>query len=427
MQTNTVTAKHAERELLLGDGWPSWKKWVGFASILIIQFFYCYNFMVGTFVKPTMLADAAGGGFSFTLQQTETIFSVMSFGTIPGTILFSLLAAKKGKKFSLLVVAFLISVTSFLPMIQPDNYTLWLAGRMAAGVTLGGVFGNAYPLVAEMFPQKYRGKLASIQCSLFSLAMMFGGMVYGLLGDGNWDLLMYTAIIPPVIGAVLGIFYIPSDAQKTKEINANSKNKSEKISYLNMYSGKYLWIGLGAIVLSGMNFIAYSSFSNNSTAYLRELGLSAITAGSIYSVMGFGQLIGYNAWGILSDKFGRKFPVLGMALSGICVILYSVTDVNNIMILQIISFTFGFATGYSGMWGAYYTELFPLKYSALSSGTSFNGGRIISMFALPMIAGMGNASNMGPIFTASCIAFGIGVVVWFFLPETLSRKKSVQP
>lgn len=41
----------------------------------------------------------------------------------------------------------------------------------------------------------------------------------------------------------------------------------------------------------------------------------------------------------------------------------------------------GFAVGFSGAWGAYYTELFPSKYRALSSGMSFNGGRIISTFA----------------------------------------------
>ena len=58
----------------------------------------------------------------------------------------------------------------------------------------------AMPLVTELFPQKYRGKLAAVLTSLFSLAMIFGGQLYSFMGDSNWQVLMYTAIIPPAVG-----------------------------------------------------------------------------------------------------------------------------------------------------------------------------------------------------------------------------------
>ncbi len=38
-----------------------------------------------------------------------------------------------------------------------------------------GVFGTAMPLVADMFPSKYRGKLAAVLTALFSLAMILVG------------------------------------------------------------------------------------------------------------------------------------------------------------------------------------------------------------------------------------------------------------
>lgn len=101
--------------------------------------------------------------------------------------------------------------------------------------------------------------------------------------------------------------FVPNDYQNTRQLNEVSKQQNEKISYLNMYKGKYLWIGLGVILLSGANFTAYSAFSNNATTYLRNsLGLSAAVAGGIYSLQGIGQLIGYNIWGFISDRFGRK-------------------------------------------------------------------------------------------------------------------------
>lgn len=154
------------------------------------------------------------------------------------------------------------------------------------------------------------------------------------------------------------------------------------------------------------------------------LGLSAAVAGGIYSLQGIGQLIGYNIWGFISDRFGRKKPLIGMALSAVFVFLFMRLGAGNITQLKLVSVFLGFAVGFSGAWGAYYTELFPQKFSALSSGISFNGGRIISTFAIPAIAGLGSAAaGMQGIFMVSMAVFVAGAVIWMFLPETYQKKE----
>ncbi len=412
-------------DIRLGADISNTRRWLAFLSIAVIYFFYCYNFMIGTFVTPTMIGDPAAGGFGFTLQNTAEIFAVMSFGTIPGTILFGIIASKMGKKRTLILVSTLIALTTFVPLLNPTSVGLWRAARFCSGVTLGGVFGSAMPLVADMFPTKYRGKLAAVLTSLFSLAMIFGGQVYAFLGDANWVTLVYTAIIPSLIGAVMAFIFVPDDYQMT--VNAVSESgEKEKISYFSMYQGKYLWIGIGVILLSGANFTAYSSFSNYATAYLRDgLGITAAVAGSIYSLQGIGQLLGYISWGAISDKFGRKIPAIGMLLSAGFIFLYTMQGPENITTLQILSVAIGFAFGYSGPWGAYYSELFPEKFRSISAGISFNGGRIVSTFALPAAAGLvTETSGMMPIFTVAMGVFVAGTVLWMFLPETVNRKKA---
>lgn len=411
-------------EIVLGKDYSPAKRWIAFLAIAIIYFFYCYNFMIGTFIKPTMIAPVSEGGFGFTLQQSEEIFAVMSFGTIPGTFLFGCIAARVGKKTTLIVVALLIALSTFLPMLAPTNVLLWKCARFICGVVLGAVFGTAMPLVADMFPKKYRGKLAATLTALYSIAMIFGGQMYSLLGDANWQGLMYTAIIPPVVGAVLALLFVPNDSAMAKEQYQQGKQSGERINYLSMYKGKYLWIGLGAILLSGANFTAYSAFSNNATTYLvTGLGMSAVTAGAIYSLQGTGQLVGYLVWGFLSDRLGRKFPAIGMALSAVAVFVYTRLGGNDTVAFYAVSILIGFMVGYSGPWGAYYTELFPDKFRSLSAGMSFNGGRIISTFAIPAIAGTaGGAMGMMPIFYIAIAVFGAGTLVWFALPETLKRK-----
>ena len=410
-------------EVILGKNDSMTKKMLAFISIALIYFFYCYNFMVGTFIKPTMIAEVSTGGFGFTLQQSEEIFAVMSFGTIPGTFLFGMISTKIGKKKTLISIAILIAITTFMPMLSPTNVMLWKAARFCTGIVLGGVFGCAMPLIADMFPGKYRGKLAATLTALYSLAMIFGGKVYGALGDANWKILMYTAIIPPIIGAILAMIFVPDDSEYTKEMLIKGKESGEKINYLSMYKGKYLWIGIGTIVLSGANFTAYSAFSNNATTYLvTSVGMTAAIAGSIFSLQGFGQLLGYFVWGAVADKFGRKVPFMGMAASAVFVFIYTKLGGDSVIAFYAISVLIGFAVGYSGAWGAYYTELFPSKYRALSSGMSFNGGRIISTFAVPAIAGAASGSmGMMIIFYIAMAVFVAGSVVWLLLPETLNK------
>lgn len=420
MENKTKTVDKAENDIVLGKDLSLCRRILAFLSIALIYFFYCYNFMINTFTKVAMTDE-----FHFTLTQTEQIFAYMTIGTIIGTFLFGKMSSKIGKKRTLIVIAVMISVTTAIPFLNPTSFLLWTVARTITGIALGGTFGTAMPLVADMFPSKYRGKLAAIVTSLFSLAMMFGGWIYGVLGESNWQGLMYTAIIPPLVGAVLAVFLIPDDYQMTKELNAQSAEEGEKIGYLSMYKGKYLWIGLGVIVLSACNFTGYAAFANNSTAYLQNtLGMTAVTAGSIYAMQGIGQTFGYLFWGSIADKFGRKVPLIGIALSGIFVFIFTKLGASQVVAFELLSVLIGFSIGFSGGWGAYYTELFPQKYRSLSAGISFNGGYVISSIAVPVVTASISVDNLKPLFLMAAGVFIFGAVVWAFLPETLEKKKA---
>lgn len=414
-----VLTNEAEEQAVLGKDFTMGRRIIAFMAILVIYFFYCYNFMVGTFVRPTLVNQ-----FGFTLQQASSIFAVMSLGTIPGTIVFGMCSTRFGKKRTLMGIALLFSSMTFIPLINPENYNLWRGARFITGFSLGGVFGTAIPLITELFPQKYRGKLAAICTSTFSVAMIFAGQLYGALGDANWKILVWTAIIPPILGTILVFFLVPDDAEHMKNMRAQAAKENIKINYLEMYKGKYLFIGIGVILLSGANFVSYASYSNNATTYLTTvLGFSAATAGSIYSLQGMGQLIGYNFWGFISDKFGRKVPLIGMASVSVMIFFFSRLGSGDVKLFFPLSFLLGISFGFSGAWGAYYTELFPAKFNSLSAGISFNGGRIISTFALPMVAGVSaTAWGMKGVFTIVMIVALVGAGIWMFLPETLVKK-----
>ena len=412
-----MNTKVDQETTVLGPDFSMGRRIAAFLSILLVYFFYCYNWMVDIFVRPTLLSE-----YGFSLTQAESIYSMLSYGTVPGTIICGMLATRFGKKRTLMGIALLFSSMTFLPLINPASQLLWMAGRLATGLALGGVFGTAIPLVADLFPQKYRGKLAAICTSTFSVAIMFSGQLYGLLGDANWKLLVMTAVIPPVLGVILMYFLVPDDASHMKKLREEAAKENKKISYIEMYKGKYFFIGLGVILLSGTNFIAYALYTNNATTYLTTvLGMTAATAGGIYSVQGIGQLIGYNFWGYISDKFGRRVPLVGMALTGACIFVFNQLNASSVTLFYVLSFMTGLMFGFSGAWGAYYAELFPEKFRTLSSGISFNGGKILLATLAPLLTALA-AGSMNTIFFISMTVVVLGAVLWFFLPETLVKK-----
>jgi len=116
-----------------------------------------------------------------------------------------------------------------------------------------------------------------------------------------------------------------------------------------------------------------------------------------------------------------------MFFSAIFVFIFTKLGSEHITAFKMVSFILGLFVGYSGHWGAYYTELFPQKFSALAPGISYNGGRIILTFVLPAIAALADTSvGINGIFNVSSIVFIAGAIFWAFLPETLSAKAFIK-
>ena len=116
--------------------------------------------------------------------------------------------------------------------------------------------------------------------------------------------------------------------------------------------------------------------------------------------------------------------MIGMAIAGVSVFIFTRLTADNILAFKLLSVLIGFCIGFSGAWGAYYTELFPRKFSALSAGMSFNGGYLISSIVLPVVASFTTAKYLLPLFILSAVVFIFGAIIWSFVPETLNKNNN---
>lgn len=410
-------------DVLLGKELSFGRRILAYVSILVIYFFYCYNFYILSLLGPLMKT------WGITTENFALLFSVMSFGTLGGTIIAGIFASNTSKKKTLLGLALAFTVATFFHIFTYESFTAWLILRLIAGVALGGIFGTAVGLIVDLFPQIYRGRLTSFASSLFAVAGILAGEIASAFLDINWTILIWVAVIPTLLGVGMVCLFVPDDGHLNKSkkgSNSGDKTIITKPTYRELLKS-HTWIVVGAVVLSGMNFSGYSGFSQFLPIYLQEgLGMEASNWGRMVSIQNLGHFIGFNFWGIIADNFGRKKNILGMLLCTLIIPIYMALKIDvGMSIFFVCSALFGLGLGYSGVWGAYYSELFPEKFRTISSGFCFNMGRIISMISVYVIGILSTQLGFKLALTIPAIFFLIGVIVWFLLPETFKKKSKI--
>ncbi len=454
------------------------KRIIAFLSIAVIYFFYCYNFSITAIYKP-LLIDSYG----FSASDLSDAFALMSFGTLFGTIIAGFLASKINKKIALIIMALGFTIPTLLHIVTFDSYISWVVLRFIAGTSLGGIFGTAVAIICDMFPAQHRGKLTSLASSLFALAFSFGFFISSKFEASNQYMVLIIGSVMPLIGVILTFLFVPNTDKLLKQANMqDEQQQTKKPSYLQFVKSAPL-IVLLAVFLSGMNFTGYSGFTNNSSLFISsqvvddanslvkrdilsenngvytyegkkititetvdnksvdttyntgdEVTNSDIEkiaksdarsrASAAMSFVGNGHFVGFLVFGFIGDFFGRKKNIIGMLISAIAGATILLVSYNgSMMIYTILGIIMGFGFGYSGVWGAYYSELFDPKFRGMAAGFCFNMGRIISMFSVPFIGRMVDSLGVSKALWIPLSAFILGAIVWSMLPETLKPKK----
>ncbi len=209
---------NAPSQPVIGIGWTFSRRILAFISIMMVYFFYDLNWMIDGNIRHSLINTY---GFSFT--QVSMIFSALELGTIPGTLIFGVIAAKTSKKRTLMLIALMMSIFTLLPLISPSSLQVWLASRFIAGLALGGCFGTSIALVVDLFPSKSRAIFASILYSSFAIGIQVSGYMYSIMGSSGWKLLLTICAVGPIIGMIAVALFVPDDFQHMNQLKKMQK------------------------------------------------------------------------------------------------------------------------------------------------------------------------------------------------------------
>ena len=108
--------------------------------------------------------------------QFGPVFGAGLFGILVGSLLFSMLADKIGRRVVLITATLCFSVLTFLTS-QAASVNQMLVIRFLAGSVLGAIMPNAVALVGEYSPRRLRVTVMMIVGNGFTAGAAFGGFI----------------------------------------------------------------------------------------------------------------------------------------------------------------------------------------------------------------------------------------------------------
>jgi MFS family permease len=264
------------------------------------------------------------------------------------------LAQRYNKKSLMLVGLILVSSSSIMAGLA-QNYWILLFARIIEG------FGSAiYVTIATIYialvasPER-RGFLMSIYSGLLLLGAIFGPSFGGFIADSYGITAPFFAYAIISASGIIPTLILP-------HVNNSNDEKHIKIQELyhqawySLKDPKFIPV-LPSIfslffIRTGVRNTLVPLFSGN------DLGLNEFDIGILLTIAGIATAITMVPIGLISDKIGRRTPLLlSLIISAPITLWIAIT--TNIIYLSLVIFIYGAIIGLSGPIAAYVTDIAP--------------------------------------------------------------------
>lgn len=381
--------------------------------VLVGYTLYCYNFVVADYVRPYVISE-----LGFTIQQTAIVSSAGNIGITIGAIFWASFVAWAGRRWSAFAVAAAIGLSAAV-LAGFSAFAAWVPARALLTAALGGYYVVATGIVVALFPPGVRGKLIALNSAMYPAANIFVGLLGGWLGDANWHLLLWIGALPLPLALAL-LVVIPSDRSYRAYDDTEQTASEPAGSWREMLNVRWRWLTIGCVALSGIDFNAYQLFQGFVTVYLRaERGMAAQAMGNVVALMSVGSLVGSFFWAWVSDRWGRRAPLLGYAVCAAALLTFLHFKAGYVG-LAASGIVFGFGLTCTTAWGPWFAEMFPPRLSPYGVAL-FQAGHILSLGA-PLFAAWASAGlGLSTAMSLAAVIYLMGAALWYWLPETLGR------
>jgi SHS family lactate transporter-like MFS transporter len=306
-----------------------------------------FDFFVLTFVLVPVARD-----FHVSLvEMAATITASLAMRPV-GAFFFGLLADRFGRRWPLMLDIVFFSIVEVLSGLAP-NYRVFFVLRLLYGIGMGGEWGVGASLAMESVSAKWRGILSGLLQEGYALGNLLAAGVYFLVfPHWGWRPMFFVGVVP----ALLSLFIFA----KVKETEAWHKSRTDWRAYVNAIGRNWKLFLYMVLLMTTMNCISHGTQDLYPTLLQKQRHFSTQTTAMITMISMVGAIAGGLAFGLYSDRRGRR---RSMVTAVILALLLIPAWVMSSTVLLIIPAAFVMQFMVQGAWG-----VIPVHLNELSPG-----------------------------------------------------------
>ncbi|CAH1281622.1 unnamed protein product [Diabrotica balteata] len=398
----------------------------------------------------------------FSMRIINWLFVTVGIGNICGSVVFSFLAEKVGRKHILTVLCLHFLLSFFICELRIHIAVLFIA-KFIAGLSIGGTYVVVPIYIGEVAEKTSRGRLIALMNPSFAIANFFiTGVLEPLVGYGSSSILNYISVSLAIIATILSVTLVEESpfyyltigrelAAKSSLVKLRSNHSNHQMEFNEIQNKvqpnipdievgvqvstfvKYSWLKplllmtgiLGLRSLSGISsynfFMAYVAQSGDWDWSLIMILYSAVHLLSSFLIL------------FIIDKCGRKLPllvsVIWMTITFIFLYILVLLSRYNIHVSPYLFFVASLISylavdiGVGPIPFVLLGELFPLRNKMMCAGISMVFHFILTLF-LPIVMLWINNTGPGPylnIIVSIAVAISLVILVKYFYPETKGK------
>jgi MFS transporter, MHS family, alpha-ketoglutarate permease len=320
------------------------------------------------------------------LLNTAGIFAIGFLMRPIGGWLMGTYADKKGRKAALTFSVLLMSAGSLLIAITPGYEHIGIAApiilvlaRMIQGISVGGEYGTSATYLSEMATSRHRGFYSSFQYVTLIMGQLLAIGVLVLLQHfflTDKELHSWGWRIPFGIGAILAIsaMYLRRSLMETASFSKKSEEHINKGTLKALFEHpKAVMIVIGLTIGGTVAFYTFSTYMQK--FLVNTSGFSKSDATLISALTLFVFMLLQPAFGLLSDRVGRKPLLIGFGVLGSLTTIPIMTTLGHThdlwMACGLIMLALMINSLYTSINAVVKAELFPVNVRALGVGLPY--------------------------------------------------------
>jgi SHS family lactate transporter-like MFS transporter len=352
---------------------------------------------------------------SFGVKETSITFAVtLTLATRAlGAFIFGRMADTYGRKPTLMLVIFLYSLFEAASGFA-WSFVSFLVIRTLFGIAMGGEWGVGSSLAIESIPDRWRGWVSGLlqagYPSGFFLATLLFGFGFHALG---WRGMFFVGAAPAIL-----IFFISSHIDESPSFK---KVMSEKrVSIVDVLRKNSKLAIYAIIMMAAFNFFSHGTQDIYKSFLGKQLHFTHDQITSIVLLFNVGAMLGGVAFGLLSQRIGRRYAIAAACALSL-IVVYAWSHDTTPVAIGIAAFIMQFAV--QGAWGVvpvHLNELSPAEIRGTFPGFVYQLGNFVASVNLPIQASIA-AQTGGDYGTALILVAGtvavLLIVLMIFGPE----------